>query len=243
MFWINRRAWVNKLVHEADSLWIKCFQRTVAMKVLGGTRRLEWESVLMDSFSGGGPRYLKYIHLYEYQHSTPRTFYFFIFDGCQAWWPRHSGQSDHKSFFIFCFLLNANDVQFKIDPFKEFYALTFYPGFISILFNLDIFRWIFDDYFDHTQLLIWAKQDLRDISWSCHCQMWRSMIIVGASSSQGLSNQRSRDTTSDRHSASQWLSRFAAVSSERLGQKYPRSLIRKMFILWAPCWVASAFQL
>ena len=52
----------------------------------------------------------------------------------------HTGQGDHKSFFIFCFLLNANDVEFKIDPFKEFLAsidvLTFYPGFISIFFSI-----------------------------------------------------------------------------------------------------------
>ena len=51
-----------------------------------------------------------------------------------------TGQEDHKSFFIFCFLLNANDVEFKIDPFKEFLAsidvLTFYPGFISIFFSI-----------------------------------------------------------------------------------------------------------
>ena len=82
MFWINWRARGNRLFHKADiSLRIKCFQSTVAMKVLGGTRRLGWESVLMDIFSGGGPRYLKYIHLYEYQHSKPGTFLFLY-----IWW-------------------------------------------------------------------------------------------------------------------------------------------------------------
>ena len=81
----------------------------------------------MDIFSGG-PRYLEYIHICM-NINIPQCalFYIFTFDGFQAGHAAatRTSQEDHKSFFIFCFLLNANDVQYKIDPFKEFYALMF----------------------------------------------------------------------------------------------------------------------